>query len=81
MKLLLAVRVCVLPSPSSSFSRRVEEVRGQVDGHGEDDGGVVLGGYAVQRLEVTKLQRKRRGFMYYSIHIAQNRWNSPRDVL
>lgn len=30
------------------------------DGHGENDGGVVLGGNAVQRLEIPQLRKKKR---------------------
>ena len=35
-----------------------EKVRRQIDGHGEDDGGVVLGGDAVQRLKIAQLKQR-----------------------
>ena len=38
------------------FSNEMVE---NVHRHGEDDGGVVLGGYAAQRLEVAELQEKK----------------------
>ena len=37
--------------------RPAEESRREVDRHGEDDGGVVLGRDAVQRLEIAQLQQ------------------------
>ena len=37
--------------------RPAEEARREVDGHGEDDGGIVLGRDAVQRLEIAELQQ------------------------
>ena len=35
-------------------------MRGEVDGHREDDGGVVLGRDAVQRLQISELKRRKK---------------------
>ena len=51
---------CVLFFRLRRRGRPAKEPRRQVDGHREDDGRVVLGRDAVQRLQVAELQRRRR---------------------
>ena len=50
---------CTSPAAAArSRSLSYERVE-QLDGHGEDDGGVLLGGDAVEGLEVAELERRR----------------------
>ena len=52
---LLRKAGCLLAKPIL-----LHETLHQVDGQGEDDGGVLLGGDGVQRLQVTQLNGSRR---------------------